>query len=48
MQERSRGRFTRVITLPFAVKGEHVNAEFKNGLLELNLTKLTASRVQVA
>lgn len=38
-RERSRGAFTRIITLPCEVKGDQVKASFKDGVLEMRLPK---------
>jgi len=38
-QERSFGKFTRALTLPFAVDENHVEAHFENGVLKVRLPK---------
>lgn len=38
--ERSYGSFYRSIPLPYEVKEDEVNAEFKNGVLEVNMPKV--------
>jgi HSP20 family protein len=38
-QERSFGSFTRVLTLPFPVQADKVEARFENGVLRLTLPK---------
>lgn len=42
--ERVRGAYQRVVDLPAAVNGEKAKAKFTNGLLELHLPKLEASK----
>ena len=37
--ERSYGSFHRTIPLPMEVESENVNAEFKNGVLKVTVTK---------
>lgn len=41
------GNFHRVIPLPIAVRNDQVKAEFKDGILTLNLPKLEADRPKV-
>jgi HSP20 family protein len=41
------GHFHRVIPLPVAVRNDQVKAEFKDGILTLNLPKLAADRPKV-
>jgi HSP20 family protein len=43
-QERGFGAFTRVLTLPFPVNAEKVDAKFENGVLCLTLAKHEAAR----
>jgi HSP20 family protein len=38
--EIARGAFSRTMTLPAGLDGEHVKAEFKDGILEVHLPKL--------
>lgn len=38
-KERTFGKFERTFSLPFEIKGSDVKAEFKNGILELEITK---------
>ncbi len=38
-QERSFGKFTRVVTLPYAVNADNVEARLENGILHLKLAK---------
>jgi HSP20 family protein len=38
-QERGFGKFTRVLTLPFAVNADNVEARLENGILNLKLAK---------
>ena len=38
-EERGHGKFTRVLTLPFAVDAEKVEARLENGILHLKLAK---------
>ncbi|HLG89006.1 MAG TPA: Hsp20/alpha crystallin family protein [Alphaproteobacteria bacterium] len=38
-QERTYGRFTRAVQLPFRVDADKVNAQFNNGVLEIELTR---------
>jgi HSP20 family protein len=38
-QERAFGKFTRVLSLPFAVNAEKVEARLENGVLQLKLAK---------
>jgi HSP20 family protein len=42
--ERSYGSFVRTFTLPDTVKGDKVNAEFKDGLLTVHLPKDEAAK----
>ncbi len=41
------GKFERVIPLPVEIENEQVQAEFKNGILTLNLPKVEAARHRV-
>ena len=41
------GKFERVIPLPIEIENEQVQAEFKNGILTLNLPKVEAARHRV-
>lgn len=43
-RERSRGSFTRMVTLPANVDGEKAKASFKDGVLEMTLPKLKPSK----
>jgi HSP20 family protein len=38
-QERGFGRFSRTVTLPFAVDASKVDAHFENGVLRVQLAK---------
>jgi len=42
--ERGAGNFTRMLTLPTEVDGDHVKADYKNGVLTLTLPKHAASK----
>ena len=42
--ERGAGNFTRVLTLPTEVDGDHVKADYKNGVLNLTLPKHAAAK----
>src|SRR5262249_10499965 len=43
-QERGFGRFTRTLTLPFAVNDEAIEARFENGVLKVRLPKHEAAK----
>jgi HSP20 family protein len=43
-REMSRGSFSRTVTLPADVDGEHARAEFKDGVLELTLPRHKPSK----
>jgi len=43
-QERGFGKFTRTLTLPFAVDEDHIEARFENGVLRLRLPKHEAAK----
>jgi HSP20 family protein len=46
-----RGAFSRTMTMPAGLDGEHVKAEFKDGMLEVHLPKLEKTerrRIEVA
>ena len=43
-QERSFGRFTRTIQLPFVVEAEKVNARYRDGLLTITLPRAESER----
>jgi HSP20 family protein len=43
-QERSYGQFSRTIQLPFMVDTDKVNASFKDGFLEIELTRAEAHK----
>jgi HSP20 family protein len=43
-EERSSGAFSRVLTLPFPVDADKVNARFENGVLVVNLPKHEAAK----
>jgi HSP20 family protein len=43
-QERDFGSFIRVLTLPFAVARDKVDAHFENGILEIKLAKQEAAK----
>ena len=42
--ERGAGSFTRMLTLPTEVDGDHVKADYKNGVLTLTLPKHAAAK----
>ena len=49
--EIARGTFSRTMTLPAGLDGEHVKAEFKDGILEVHLPKLEKTerrRIEIA
>jgi HSP20 family protein len=49
--EIARGAFTRTMTVPAGLDGEHVKAEFKDGVLEVHLPKLEKTerrRIEIA
>ncbi|HZZ82710.1 MAG TPA: Hsp20/alpha crystallin family protein [Gemmataceae bacterium] len=43
-QERGFGKFTRTVTLPFAVNEEAIEARFENGVLKVRLPKHEAAK----
>ncbi len=43
-RERDAGEFSRTLQLPFRIEGDEVRAEFKNGLLKLQLPRAHADR----
>lgn len=43
-REREFGAFTRSLQLPFRIEAEEVKAEFKNGMLELQLPRASVDR----
>jgi len=43
-QERAFGKFTRTITLPFAVNEDAIDARFENGVLKVRLPKHEAAK----
>jgi len=43
-QERPFGKFTRTVTLPFAVDADHIEARFENGVLRVRLPKHEAAK----
>lgn len=43
-RERSRGRFTRTMQLPFSVEANNVEALFEKGILHLSLPRLEAEK----
>lgn len=43
--ERSYGKFSRTIRLPEGLDGEHVKANFADGLLEINIPRIESKRV---
>jgi len=43
-QERGFGRFTRTLTLPYAVNDEAIEARFENGVLKVRLPKHEAAK----
>ena len=43
-QERSFGKFTRTVTLPFAVNEDAIDARFENGVLKVRLPKHEAAK----
>lgn len=43
-RERDSGAFERVVTLPFAVDADHIEAELKDGLLTVRLPKAESER----
>jgi HSP20 family protein len=49
--EIARGTFSRTMTMPTGLDGEHVKAEFKDGVLEVHLPKLEKTerrRIEIA
>jgi HSP20 family protein len=49
--EIARGAFSRTMTMPAGLDGEHVKAEFKDGVLEVHLPKLEKTerrRIEIA
>ena len=49
--EIARGTFSRTMTMPAGLDGEHVKAEFKDGVLEVHLPKLEKTerrRIEIA
>jgi HSP20 family protein len=44
--ERKYGAFLRSVTLPVSVKTDQIKAEYKNGILEINLPKIEKSEVK--
>ncbi|MGE5152841.1 MAG: Hsp20/alpha crystallin family protein, partial [Bdellovibrio bacteriovorus] len=49
--EIARGTFSRTMTVPAGLDGEHVKAEFKDGVLEVHLPKLEKTerrRIEIA
>lgn len=45
-QERQHGRFSRTVSLPAAVDGKYARATYRQGVLEIKLTKLSDSQVE--
>lgn len=43
-REREHGQFTRALQLPFRIEADKVNAEFRNGVLELRLPRASADK----
>jgi HSP20 family protein len=43
-QERSVGRFTRSVRLPFPVEGDAVEAQYRNGVVEIHLPREAATK----
>lgn len=45
-QERQQGKFSRTVSLPVAVDGKYAKAAYRQGVLEIKITKLSDGQVE--